>query len=123
MTVDAQVVPGTQQACLQTCLCACLPWPLPPHSPFDSIVGSTESLLAYLQEPSAHHSHRSCVPVGPNNPKVRRGGVEVPANRRGVRNHNNEMMKTTKVPIHCRLLLYPALGATPSTSLSHGSTL
>ena len=41
----------------------------------------------------------------------------------GVRNHNNEMIKTTKVPIHCRLLLYPALGVTPSTSLSHGSAL
>ena len=38
-----------------------------------------------------------------------------------MRNHNNEMIKTTKVPIHCRLLLYPALGVTPSTSLSHGS--
>ena len=59
VTVDTQLVPGTQQACLQASLCTCLPWPLPPHSPFDSIVGSTESLLAYLQEPSAHHSHRS----------------------------------------------------------------
>ena len=94
-----------------------VPHPLDSHLRAKSLLQRlchAELPLAYLQEGGAYHHPRSCRQVGPSSTKGRQRGVQVLANRQGVRNNHKGMIKTTNATIHHGLMLYPALPLPPS---------